>query len=187
MYWFNERRWRWLHVLFAKWRVALVVLGLVPYLYLAQGGSLWAGLACLVPGELLQLWAAANLNKNEALADTGPYAWVRNPMYIGRLLVGVGLTLMVSVWWLLLPIFVMIYVLYVHARVLREEERLHSYLGDAYIEYCRRVGRWMPRVIPKLRQSLSWSWESVRRNHQLRVTAALALVVLMVIARRQLL
>jgi len=186
MHWFNAERLRPFHMAFARARVLLVILGLAPYLYFARGVPLWPAIAFLVVGELLQLWAAANLFKNEALAQTGPYAWVRNPMYIGRFLVGLGLGMALTFRWLVLPVFVVIYVVYVHARVLREEERLREYLGEPYIEYCGRVGRWFPRRIPRLGEFVSWSWASVARNHQLRVTVALAVVLLLVVARREL-
>jgi protein-S-isoprenylcysteine O-methyltransferase Ste14 len=186
MHWFNTSRWRSFHVAFARLRILIVLLGLVPFFYLAKGPPLWLALVFMVPGELLQLWAAANLFKNEALAQTGPYAWIRNPMYVGRFLVGVGLTLIVAVWWWLLPVYVVIYAVYVHARVLREEGRLREYLGEPYVEYCSRVGRWLPRRLGRLHDSLSWSWENVRRNRQLRVTAALLVVLLLVVVRRTL-
>jgi len=187
MYWFNADRWRWVHVAFPKVRALLLLVGLVPYLYFAQSVPLWPAIAFLVAGELLQLWAAANLFKNETLAQTGPYAWIRNPMYSGRFLVGVGLAVMLSLRWLMLPIFAVVYIVYVHARVLREEERLREYLGEPYTEYCRRVGRWFPRRFPRPAGLVSWSWASVARNHQLRVTLGLVIVVLLVVARRELL
>lgn len=185
MFWFNADRWRWVHVAFPKVRFLIVLLGLVPYLYFADGVPLWPGLAFVAAGELLQLWAAANLFKNESLAQRGPYAWGRNPMYSGRFLVGVGLALMLRLWWLMLPIFAVIYIVYVHARVLREEERLLEYLGEPYTEYCSRVGRWFPRRLPRLSEFVSWSWDGVARNRQWHVTLALVVVVLLVVARRQ--
>jgi len=186
MQWLNDSRLRPLHVWFVRLRWVLVLVGLVPFLYLAEGVPLWPALAFLVPGELLQLWAAANLNKNENLAESGPYAWIRNPMYGGRFLVGCGLVLLLNVRWFVLPLYVIVYCLYAHSRVLREEDRLKVYLGDPYLDYCRRVNRWFPRWPRRGGRSLTWSWRSVLRNHQLRVTLALLVLLALTVARREL-
>ncbi len=54
--------------------------------------SLVAGGLLLVAGEALRIWAAGHLHKTERLITSGPYCWVRHPMYLGRLLLlsGVG-------------------------------------------------------------------------------------------------
>lgn len=184
MHWFNAERWRSFHVAFARLRIPIVVLGLVPYLYFATADPLWPAVLVAALGEFVQLWAAANLHKNEDLAVKGPYAWVRNPMYVGRFIVGVGLGLAIGLWWILLPVFIVVYALYVHARVLREEQRLVEYLGEPYVEYCRRAGRWFPRRIPRLSEFASWSWSGVRRNRQWRITLALVATFLLIIARQ---
>jgi protein-S-isoprenylcysteine O-methyltransferase Ste14 len=77
----------------------------------------------------------------------GPYKYVRNPMYIGALIVlfGFGLYLH-SVSVLLLPFAVFLLVhLFV---VLYEEPNLRSRFGPSYEDYCRRVSRWIPRLPP---------------------------------------
>ncbi len=76
----------------------------------------------------------------------GPYRVVRNPMYVGGalLLLGLGLTLrspaivlFVPVWWLLFHLFVVLY----------EERALHTKFGRQYDDYCRRTPRWIPRAL----------------------------------------
>ena len=135
---------------------------------------MWPGVAVALLGELTQLWASAHLHKNVDLVLSGPYALVRNPMYVGRFLVGLGLVLLTWRWFLILP-YVAGFWLYAQARVLGEEGRLRERFGDAYGHYCRAVRRWLP-LPPRQRFSdARWSWEAVRRNHQHRVTAALLL------------
>jgi protein-S-isoprenylcysteine O-methyltransferase Ste14 len=184
MFWFNSERWRSFHVGFARVRVLIVLLGLAPYLYFATARPLWPAAVVVALGELLQLWAAANLHKNEDLARRGPYAWVRNPMYVGRFIVGIGLSLALSLWWIALPVFAVVYAVYVHARVLREEDRLVEYLGDPYLDYCRQVGRWFPRRLPRLSEFASWSWSGVARNRQWRISLALIAVFALILVRR---
>ena len=81
-------------------------------------------------------------NPPERLVTTGPYAYTRNPMYLGHLifLAGVSLTLR-SLPGALLTAGV---ALWFHARVLRDERRLILRLGEPYREYTRRVRRWIP-------------------------------------------
>ncbi|MEP6960842.1 MAG: isoprenylcysteine carboxylmethyltransferase family protein, partial [Acidobacteriota bacterium] len=54
--------------------------------------SLARGLALALAGLLLRAWAAGHLEKNQALAESGPFAYVRNPLYIGTLITAAGLT-----------------------------------------------------------------------------------------------
>ena len=55
--------------------------------------SLVSGLPVSVLGLVLRAWAAGHLAKNEQLATGGPYAWVRNPLYLGTLVVAAGLSI----------------------------------------------------------------------------------------------
>jgi hypothetical protein len=79
----------------------------------------------------------------DRLVTTGPYAVVRNPMYLGHLifLAGLAITLR-SPRTALLGLGV---AAWFHARVLDDEARLRAIFGAEYIEYARRVSRWLPR------------------------------------------
>ena len=147
-------------------------------LYLVDRGPLWPGALVIAFGEFIQLWAAAHLHKNVTMVKSGPYSLLRNPMYFGRFFVGLGFALMTWRWYLIAP-YVIGFALYAQARVLGEEARLRGLFGEEYVEYCAHVNRWFPWPRTPL-STARWSWEAVRRNHQLRVTAvvALALVVL---------
>jgi hypothetical protein len=59
--------------------------------------------------------------------------------------------------------------------------------GDSYAAYCARVRRWWPRVPARGEPWLSWSWQKVLANHQLRFTAGLVVTVVLVVLRRLLL
>ena len=83
------------------------------------------------------------------LVVTGLYRFVRNPMYVGMgiLLVGEALLLpmilrpmlwMVLTLWIAVTLFILVY----------EEPTLRHSFGDDYIEYCRHVRRWIPRLTP---------------------------------------
>lgn len=113
-------------------------------------GSLWAGIPASLCGLALRAWAAGHLAKNAQLAQSGPYAWVRNPLYIGTLLVAAGLVVAsrsIGLGILFAAVFGLIYLPVIQL----EEQHLRS-LFPEYADYAQRV----PALLPRLR----WSAES---------------------------
>ena len=89
-------------------------------------------------GQNRQVWA-------NSLVDGGMFAHSRNPLYVGNLLIILGLALVHNGWamyFVALPMFLFVYAAIVSA----EEEYLNARFGDAYTEYCRRVPRWLPSL-----------------------------------------
>jgi protein-S-isoprenylcysteine O-methyltransferase Ste14 len=79
----------------ARLRVPSGFLLVAAFAYLAtpSAQSLLYGVPVSIAGLLLRGWAAGHLAKNENLATGGPYAYVRNPLYLGTLLVAAGLVI----------------------------------------------------------------------------------------------
>lgn len=130
--------------------------------------SLAAGLPVAVLGVLLRAWAAGHLAKNESLATSGPYAFVRNPLYIGTLLVAAGLAL-ASKSLLLAAVFAAVFVL-VYLPVIELEEQHLRKLFPAYSNYAKRV----PMLWPRRRLSGSqppFRWRLYRRNQEYQALA----------------
>ena len=73
-------------------RVPLGFAFAILYFWLARPAwrSLALGSVLIVLGLLLRAWASGNVRKDEALATSGPYAYTRNPLYLGSLLIGIG-------------------------------------------------------------------------------------------------
>jgi len=94
-------------------------------------------------GLIGQLWCFAALKKKKVLARRGLYALVRNPMYIARYFLMLGVLLLTGNLWLALG-FTVIYYFYMVNRVGREEPKLLEVFGDEYREYCERVPRFVP-------------------------------------------
>jgi protein-S-isoprenylcysteine O-methyltransferase Ste14 len=78
----------------------------------------------------------------DRLVDSGPYALTRNPMYLGHIIFLTGLTLAFKSW--LAALITMVTAIWFHRRVLNDERKLPAQLGPAYVEYRRRVKRWIP-------------------------------------------
>ena len=103
-------------------------------------------LACGVPislaGLVLRAWAAGHLSKNQQLATGGPYAYVRNPLYAGTLLVAFGLALAARSIWLAV-LFSSVFLLVYFPVVMLEEQHLTT-LFPEYAAYAAAV----PSLIP---------------------------------------
>lgn len=158
----------------SKLRWALALLAVAIMLVFTDRPPMWPGVLMALVGESLQLWASAHLRKNVELVVSGPYAYTRNPMYLGRFLVGLGFAVLTWRWFIVLP-YVVIFWLYAQARVLGEEARLKGLFGDRYQDYCHTVRRWLPLPPRRRFSQAKWSWQCVLRNHELRVAAAVVL------------
>lgn len=76
----------------ARWRVALGFVAAAAAFVLAQPswGSWRTGVLVAVCGELLRIWAAGHIEKSREITSSGPYRWMRHPLYTGSALLGVG-------------------------------------------------------------------------------------------------
>lgn len=147
-----------------KTRVPVVLAAAVAILWLIDPRWLWPGFLVSMAGELIQLWCFASLNKNRDLACNGPYTLVRNPMYVGRFFIVLGVVMLLGSWWALLA-YVVVYYFYMVNRVQREEARLRAALGAPYADYCAAVHRFVPGRPYRNNPVLYWSWDLLRQNH----------------------
>jgi protein-S-isoprenylcysteine O-methyltransferase Ste14 len=156
-------------------RVPLTIVVLVLLLPLLEQRWLAAGFVVSMAGLAIQLWCFASLDKNSDLAARGPYALVRNPMYLGRFFIIGGFLLLLGQPWILLP-YAVGYWLYMDSRVGREEARLRQIFGESYARYCAQVRRFVPGLPAPGQPVLVWSWKLFGQNHGW-INAALTLVV----------
>jgi protein-S-isoprenylcysteine O-methyltransferase Ste14 len=122
-----------------------------------------AGLPVALAGLALRAWACGHLAKNERLATTGPFAYTRNPLYLGTLVVAAGFALAGGSWWL--AALFSVYFVAVYLPVIGEEESHLRHLFPEYTAYAARV----PRLVPRLRAA-EWGgrfqWALYRRNRE---------------------
>lgn len=151
----------------AKLRVPGGFVLVAAFLWLAA--PTWSSLAAGLPLSLLGLaaraWAAGHLEKNLALAESGPYAYVRNPLYLGTLLTAAGLVIAARRWELGVlsaAVFLLIYLPVVEL----EEQHLRT-LFPNYGDYARRVPKLLPRLSnPSGKRSFRWSVYFKNQEHQ---------------------
>jgi protein-S-isoprenylcysteine O-methyltransferase Ste14 len=106
---------------------------------------LW-GIPLVLIGEGLRTWAAGHLVKDEQLTIGGPYAHVRNPLYLGSLLSGLGFMAIVGDWVLATAFAGAALAIYLPT-VRQEEDYLRRMHGEAFEAYRRAV----PAIVPRLR------------------------------------
>lgn len=117
--------------LFLRLRYVLFLVFLVLLALKADAAWLPAGFLVSLFGEAIQLWSFASLVKNEQLTARGPYVLVRNPMYLGRFFLILGLVVLLGNAYLIAA-YVVLYYFYMVNRVQREERRLTEILGEPY-------------------------------------------------------
>jgi len=111
--------------------------------------SLMWGVPVSLAGLALRGWAAGCLAKNQRLATGGPYAYMRNPLYVGTLLVAAGLA--IASRSIGLAVLFAIVFLFVYLPVIQNEEQHLRNIFPEYAEYAERV----PALFPRFGSGLS--------------------------------
>ncbi len=101
-------------------------------------------LLLVLPGLWLRGYAAGYVKKNAELTRTGPYAYTRNPLYLGSMGIAFGFAVAAGQLWLGLLLVVMFLAIYVPT-ILSEETFLRGAF-PAFDEYAKRVPRLLPRL-----------------------------------------
>lgn len=111
------------------------------------------GLALVLIGEALRLWGVHHIgavsrtraDRLGPLIASGPFGYVRNPLYLGNIGVWLGFALSTRALWIA-PVIGALLALEYHAIVAWEERLLESRMGDRYRAYTQRVPRWLPAI-----------------------------------------
>jgi protein-S-isoprenylcysteine O-methyltransferase Ste14 len=156
----------------------------------AWPGWVAAGLALVVLGELLRFWGVHHIgtisrtrsDRLGPLIDTGPFAAVRNPLYLGNILLWLGFSISARLLWLA-PLVVGLLALEYHAIVRWEERLLESRLGESYRQYLKRVPRWIPKLPASLSagEGAAFAWKDTlfsERSTLIAIAAGYALLAL---------
>jgi protein-S-isoprenylcysteine O-methyltransferase Ste14 len=151
----------------ARWRVRLGYPVALVYWWLAhpRPATIAGGVGIALVGLLVRGAAAGHLRKRAALATTGPYAWTRNPLYLGSALLAAGLLIAGSTWMGAVAVAVYFFAFY-PAVMRREEAELRAQYGAAYEVYAARVPLFWPRRPLQGAPSPPFSWELYRDNRE---------------------
>jgi len=116
----------------------------------------------LAIGLIVRIWAAGVLHKNKTVTSTGPYSYVRNPLYLGSFLLGLGFCFLTHKLWIVifgLGLFALIYGFTIYS----EERELENRFGDAYREYKKKVPSFIPRFRFSPKTTFDWATFSIKQ------------------------
>lgn len=154
-------------------RTSLPIPLALPLLFIRTGEAkpaaafLICGVVLVAFGELIRVWGvhhigAVSRTRSDRLGPlvvTGPFAVVRNPLYLGNIAIWVGFAIAARLLWMA-PLILAVLATEYHAIVRWEEQLLEARLGKAYRAYAARVPRWVPSLGPTDRapapRSNSW-------------------------------
>ena len=137
--------WLWCFLIPRLFRIPLHVVHREAWSVIAIGGLIAA--ACMFEFAWRGLGTPAPMDPPRHLVVSGTYRFVRNPMYVGFAIALLGeawLTARIEIVYETL-FYLAFFTLFVMAY---EEPALRAKFGDDYREYCRNVGRWIPRLTP---------------------------------------
>ncbi len=120
--------------------------------------SLLGGFAVVLLGEAIRFWGVSIAGAETRttgtvggtyLITTGPFAYVRNPLYFGNMLVYLGVGIMSMALFPWLPLLAVLWFVFQYSLIIAdEEEYLRTRFGEDYTVYCRNVRRFVPRLSP---------------------------------------
>ena len=158
-------------------RVASGFVLLIAFAWLSEPSrrSLVAGLPLCAVGLFVRAWAAGHLAKDQQLATTGPYAYIRNPLYIGTLLTASGIVIACrSV--ALVVIFIAVF-LFVYLPVIELEEQHLREIFPEYEGYATHVRRFLP-LSKRSGRKTAFSWRLYMRNQEWKAALGFGIAVL---------
>jgi len=103
------------------------------------------GTAVALLGILIRAVASGHVEKNRVLTTSGPYAYVRNPLYLGSIVIGIGFVIAARDLWVAIAVILLFVVIYLP--VIRSEEAFLRGQFPHYEEYARRVPSLLPRTL----------------------------------------
>ena len=142
----NDRpRWTWSRIA-QRIRVPLGFLFAVIYIWLAHPSWYSIALGCVAaaPGIWLRAIAAGFVKKNRELTTTGPYAYTRNPLYLGSIIIALGFAVASRNLWVAVPIVLLFFAIYLP--VIQSEEKYLASVFPGFEEYKKSVPRLFPRL-----------------------------------------
>lgn len=144
--------------------------------------SLAAGSLVALCGVWIRAISSGHVKKNEELATTGPYAYTRNPLYFGSIVIAMGFALASLRWEIAAALVLMFAVIYIP--VIRGEEQFLNSHFPSYAEYCSRVPRLLPRLRAGSEGSSSFSRELYLKHREYNALLGTIAVIVALAAKK---
>lgn len=158
-------------------RYRIVLSGIIAaiLIYLSQPTLIFllAGFPLVLLGGAIRTWSSGHIRKNKELTTDGPYAYTRNPLYLGSFLIGLGFVVMGNSIWVLLVFLLTFSVIY--WGVIRSEETdLARNFGLKFAVYVRTVPRFLPRLARTPYHANGFDWGLVWKHREYQAWAGIA-------------
>ena len=128
-------------------------------------------------GSLLRLWAAGHIEKGRILTQGGPYAFTRNPLYLGSFIMALGIIIAGHGYWWLLVAFGAFFAAFYYPVMRAEEQELFQTHGDRFLAYSSRVPLFFPGLRKTGRDTSTFLWSRVIKNREHHTMAGLIIAV----------
>jgi protein-S-isoprenylcysteine O-methyltransferase Ste14 len=165
------------HKIARRIRVPLGFAFAAAYLWLATPTvrSLLVGCCIAGIGLLVRGLASGHVTKNEQLTMTGPYAYTRNPLYLGSLIIALGFAIASRSW--LVVVIAVTFLFAIYLPVIRSEEEFLRTRFPEFDQYSRNVPRLFPRFRPFRSSASSFSWHLYWKHREYNAALGSALIV----------
>jgi protein-S-isoprenylcysteine O-methyltransferase Ste14 len=172
-----------------RWRVRVGYPVGIAAFWFAKPRLSWliCGVGIAIVGLILRGYAAGHLRKHKELATSGPYAFTRNPLYLGSVLLAAGfsVTSHSAISTVLLAVYLAVFYPVV---IRREQTELAALYGPAFLEYASRVPAFWPRLSPAIPSTEHFSWSLYKKNREYEAAIGLAVaiaILIIIMALRQ--
>jgi protein-S-isoprenylcysteine O-methyltransferase Ste14 len=141
------------------------------------------GIILIIIGEGIRIWAAGHLQKNEMLTVTGPYAYVKNPLYIGSILITGGFCILADNIYILAIATFMFCFHYIPYKKRMEGDRLKKIFGERFEDYDQKVPDYIPRRTPYSDERASWRFKNFIENSEEGIVLLNVIGILLILSR----
>lgn len=166
---------------FMRWRVRLgypLAAAVLLFARPVPSSILLGGLVGAL-GLLIRAYAAGYLHKQEVLTVAGPYAYARNPLYLGSAVLAVGAAIAMYSW-ISASLLLLYFGIFYSIVMRREEKELHLKHGTVFEDYARTVPLFLPRLRPARLPGASsggFSFAQYKKNHEWQATLGFVLLI----------
>lgn len=141
------------------------------------------GLILIIIGEAIRIWAAGHLQKNEVLTVSGPYSYVKNPLYIGSILITSGFCILADNIYILTASMFMFCFHYIPYKKRVEGDRLRRLFGQKYEDYDEKVPEYIPRLTPYSNEKVRWRFKVFIENSEEGILLLIVIGIILILSR----
>jgi protein-S-isoprenylcysteine O-methyltransferase Ste14 len=143
--------------------------------------SLAVGAVIAAAGLVVRAVASGHVTKNEALTMSGPYAYVRNPLYLGSTIIATGFAVAARSLWIAIAMIVIFIIIYLP--VIRSEEAFLKSKFPEFDDYVQHVPRLLPRSARYGAAGSFFSWDLYRKHREYNAVIGAVLMISVLVAK----